>query len=93
MSDIYEEMHSYRIACCEANAKANALEAENATHKEEKALFFNEIDRLKAENANLKALIKAADCPCCDKSGAYYDGHGEVCQCEWCYEYSLVMKE
>ena len=30
------------------------LQSENATHKEEKALFFNEIDRLKADNANLK---------------------------------------
>ena len=34
--------------------KVSELKAENATHKEEKALFFNEIDRLKAENANLK---------------------------------------
>ena len=34
--------------------KVSELQAENATHKEEKALFFNEIDRLKADNAKLK---------------------------------------
>ena len=33
-----------------------------------------------------RGLISAASCPCCDGSGAYYDGLGEVCQCQWCYE-------
>ena len=33
------------------------------------------------------ALLVAADCPQCkDKSGAYYDNYGEVCQCQWCNE-------
>ena len=50
-------------------------------------------ERLEAENARLKTLIKAADCPNCDKSGAYYDGQGEVIQCRWCYEYNQLMKE
>ena len=40
-----------RIAYLER--RVSELKADNATHKEEKALFFNEIDRLKAENANL----------------------------------------
>lgn len=32
-------------------------------------------------------LIDAANCPQCgDKSGAYYDNYGEVCQCQWCHE-------
>ena len=29
-------------------------------------------------------LLNATKCPCCDGSGAYYDGYGDVCQCEWC---------
>jgi hypothetical protein len=36
-------------------------------------------------------LLKAADCPQCkDKQGAYYGNHGEVCQCQWCYEVSCL---
>lgn len=35
----------------------------------------------------LFTLVDAANCPQCgDKSGAYYDNNGEVCQCQWCYE-------
>lgn len=44
---------------------------------------------LEAENKRLRALLGAAVCPNCDKSGAYYDGQGEVCQCQWCYEVNL----
>ena len=33
MSDIYEEMHNYRIACCDANAEVRSLKAENAKLK------------------------------------------------------------
>ena len=33
------------------------------------------------------SLLDIADCPqCVDKSEAYYDNNGEVCQCQWCYE-------
>src|SRR5690554_1047259 len=35
-------------------------------------------------------LLDAAVCPCCDKSGAYYDNNGEVCQCQWCDEVSRL---
>jgi hypothetical protein len=35
-------------------------------------------------------LLDAAVCPCCDKSGAYYDNMGEVCQCQWCDEVNKV---
>lgn len=35
-------------------------------------------------------LLDAAICPCCDKSGTYYDNNGEVCQCQWCDEVSRL---
>ena len=41
----------------------------------------------------LEALLKAAQCPCCDGSGAYYDNMGEVCQCQWCDEVSKLFPE
>lgn len=34
----------------------------------------------------LRTLLEIAACPNCDGSGAYYDGRGEVCQCQWCSE-------
>lgn len=41
----------------------------------------------------LVELIKVADCPQCkDKSGAYYDNYGEVCQCQWCDETEKLIK-
>ena len=39
------------------------------------------------------ALIKTALCPSCDGSGAYYDCMGEVCQCQWCYECNILIKQ
>jgi|TARA_R110000803_G_scaffold62928_1_gene123359 hypothetical protein len=41
--------------------------------------------------AELEALIDVAICPNCDKSGAYYDGYGEVCQCQWCDEVAQAL--
>lgn len=38
-------------------------------------------------------LLDAAICPCCDKSGAYYDNNGEVCQCQWCDEVSRLPQK
>jgi hypothetical protein len=35
-------------------------------------------------------LLKAAVCPCCDKSGAYHDSSGNVHQCQWCDEVSKL---
>ena len=46
------------------------LQAENAKLKEEKALFFNEIDRLKADNAKLKRL--------CMECYRFYESIGSV---------------
>ncbi len=37
-------------------------------------------------------LLEAAQCPCCDGSGAYYDNYGEVAQCQWCYEVEELKK-
>ena len=53
----------------------------------------NQLLRLRAEVKTLKALIKAANCPCCDGSGAYYDNQGEVCQCQWCDETKEIRKD
>ena len=39
----------------------------------------------------LYVLLEIAACPCCDGSGAYYDGYGEVCQCQWCDERTKVI--
>ena len=44
------------------------------------------------EIAELEGLIVAAQCPCCNGDGAYYDGNGEVCQCQWCYETEDIKK-
>lgn len=34
----------------------------------------------------LLALLKVSACPICDGQGAFYDGHGDVCQCQFCDE-------
>ena len=44
------------------------------------------IEQLEADKAELVGLCEAAGCPSCNGDGAYYDNHGEVCQCQWCYE-------
>ena len=51
------------------------------------------IDNLEAQLKELEALLKAAQCPCCDGSGAYYSNMGEVCQCQWCDEVSELLPE
>ena len=58
--------------------RVSELEVENATHKEEKALFFNEIDRLKADNAKLKKALRdfGRHIPGCSGSYAEY-----LCKC------------
>ena len=38
-------------------------------------------------------LLDAALCPCCDKSGAYYDNYGDVHQCQWCYEVEQLKEQ
>jgi hypothetical protein len=73
MADIYAEMHRYRIACCEANAKVAALQAENAKLKTGLHGILGDIGlqdfdriingtvdfvRLRAENAKLKKALK-----------------------------------
>ena len=34
----------------------------------------------------LLVLLKVSACPICDGQGAFYDGHGQVCQCQFCDE-------
>jgi len=43
--------------------------------------------------AEAMVLLNAANCPCCDGSGAYYDNMGDVCQCQWCYEVKELNKK
>jgi hypothetical protein len=43
------------------------------------------VNELQAAKIDAVRLLDAALCPCCDKSGAYYDNYGEVQQCQWCY--------
>ena len=45
-----------------------------------------------AKIQELLKLIDAAVCPCCDKSGAYYDDMGEVRQCQWCHEVAKLRE-
>lgn len=47
--------------------------------------------KLMAVSPELYSLLEVAACPCCDGSGAYYDGYGEVCQCQWCDERTKVI--
>lgn len=51
-----------------------------------------EIERLKQANLKSLELLDAAVCQCCDKTGAYYDKHGEVCQCQWCDEVNRLPR-
>lgn len=50
------------------------------------------IEELEQFNLEAIKLLDVAICPCCDKSGAYYDNNGEVCQCQWCYEVSRLPR-
>ena len=37
-------------------------------------------------------LLNIAICPCCDKSGGYYDGFDRPTQCQWCAETNVFTK-
>jgi hypothetical protein len=47
--------------------------------------------RLISAAPEMFSLLEIAACPQCDGSGAYYDGQGDVCQCQWCYERREVI--
>ena len=48
---------------------------------------------LKQAKIDAVRLLDAALCPCCDKSGAYYDNYGQVQQCQWCYEVEQLKEQ
>ena len=50
------------------------------------------IAELEAESKELSKLLGIALCPQCDGSGGYYDGYGEVCQCQWCDEKKKALQ-
>ena len=41
--------------------------------------------------AGLLTLLEHAQCNTCDGSGAFYDGYGQVQQCQWCHERSEAL--
>ncbi len=43
--------------------------------------------------ARLAGLLEHARCNTCDGSGALYDGHGPVEQCQWCHDRSAALAE
>lgn len=47
---------------------------------------------LVAENKYLTGLLGLALCKDCGGSGSYFDCHGNVCQCQWCYEVKEILK-
>ena len=57
---------------------------------------FTDVQRIAELNLRvmkMSELLNAAVCPCCDKSGAYYDNMGEVHQCQWCHEVKAALQE
>lgn len=51
------------------------------------------IDQLTQSAEKALELIDASVCPCCDKSGGYYDSYGNVAQCQWCCEVEQLRAE
>ena len=47
--------------------------------------------RLAAAAPEMYILLEAAACPSCDGSGAFYQGDGDVTQCQWCYERDAAL--
>jgi len=73
------------------------IEYATATRKFADVGFYEEVKKAllqQTEQLNeAKTLLDVANCPQCgDKSGAYYDNDGEVCQCQWCYEVSKLYE-
>ena len=54
-------------------------------------------DGSRSKIKELKALLKIADCPNCDGSGAYMHNDGstaaEIVQCQFCHERTEALKE
>jgi len=67
--------------------KSSGLAERSSTGSEEE--YANAT--LVAAAPELLSLLECAACPQCDGSGAYYDSHGEVYQCQWCYEREAVL--
>ena len=58
MSDIYEEMHNYRIACCDANAEVRSLKAENAKLKVLLSAIESRMQSVFSDIANYREALK-----------------------------------
>lgn len=88
MSDIDqgEFVSALHAEACQWRQKAEQAEQERDALQARVAELEKERDELRRRVAVLEALVHAAQCPQCDGSGAYYDGIGNVCQCQWCYE-------
>jgi hypothetical protein len=57
-------------------------------------IFYDDhLTAMQQARINAVRLLDAAACPCCDKSGAYYDNYGQVYQCQWCYEVEQLKEQ
>ena len=68
----------------EAQAEISDLRSRSLVEKRQAYLAGK--DEAQTEIDKAIKLLDAAFCPCCDKSGAYYDNDGGACQCQWCAE-------
>lgn len=74
------------------------LYAERAEHARTSQAMLEASRRHKTELAQerervkgLITLIDAANCPVCtNKQGMFYDGYGELHECQWCHELSAL---
>ena len=51
------------------------------------------ITAMQATITELTTLLKVAECPQCDGSGAYYGQMGDIHQCQWCDERAELLPE
>ncbi len=58
----------------------------------DKLMLAKDKRREELEGALEKAgsMLRHIDCPQCDGSGGFYDNNGNACQCQWCFEKSVI---
>ena len=53
--------------------------------------FDNDLITEESKLEAVRGLLQMADCPQCNGDGAFHDGHGQVHQCQWCYERTAAL--
>ena len=91
ITELREELdrHDYRLGKTVKSLQATIIKLEEAAGVYESLI----VKELQATITELTGLLRAAACPYCDGSGAYYDNMGEVRQCQWCDETLAALKE